>query len=214
MAIVVRRTEGDFQPCPAGTWPAVCVDVVDLGAMKSAWKEEPVHKIRLVWQISERMPDGRPYLVQRMYTASLHEKSSLRKDLSSWRGQDFKTEELNGFDLENVLGVGCLLSVVQQAGNDGQIYANIIAVMRLPNGYEAPQPDGYVRVIHRPQDGLVSAPRSSQGLQQQASGRRQPGLLPKPPLPPSPVAPRAPQQQAPWEDAPHPEEVTDEDVPL
>jgi hypothetical protein len=64
MAIVVRRTEGDFQPCPAGTWPAVCVDVVDLGAMKSAWKEEMVHKIRLVWQISERMPDGRPYLVR------------------------------------------------------------------------------------------------------------------------------------------------------
>jgi hypothetical protein len=212
MAIVVRRTEGDFQPCPAGTWPAVCVDVVDLGAMKSPWKEEMVHKIRLVWQVSERMPDGRPYLVQRMYTASLHEKSSLRKDLSSWRGQDFKPEELNGFDLENVLGVGCLLSVVQQAGNDGQIYANIIAVMRMPNGYEAPQPDGYVRVIHRPQEGggMVSQPRAPQ--QQPPFGRRQQqaGLLPKPPLPPkSPETWVQPAAQPPYKD-----EVTDEDIPF
>ena len=210
--MVWKGTGRVFQPCPAGTWPAVCVDVVDLGAMKSEWKDEPVHKIRLTWQVSERMPDGRPYIVSRMYTASLHEKSSLRKDLSSWRGQDFKPEELNGFDLENVLGVGCLVSVVQQTGLDGQTYGNVIAVMRLPNGYEAPQPDGYVRVIHRPQEGggMVSQPRAPQ--QQPPLGRRQPqpGLLPQPP-----VAARARQQPPPPADATqYADEVTDEDVPF
>ena len=201
MAIVVKRTGGDFLPAPAGTWPAVCVDVIDLGQMDNPWREEKVHKIRLVWQISERMPDGRPYLVSRMYTASLHEKSSLRKDLSSWRGQDFKTEELAGFDLENVLGVGCLLSVMQQTGNDGQVYANVVAVMRLPTGYEAPKPDGYVRMIHRPQDGLVSAPRSPQPL----PGRRIAQTAPRAAQPPASLLP--PNTQ-------HPEEVTDDDVPF
>jgi len=235
MAIVVKRSGGDFVPCPAGTWPAVCVDVIDLGDVRNDWKGDMVHKVRLVWQISERMPDDRPYLVSRMYTASLHEKSSLRKDLSSWRGQDFKPEELAGFDLENVLGVGCLLSVMQQPGNDGQMYSNVIAVMRLPNGYEAPRPEGYVRQIHR-QDGMVSAPRHAQGFQQQPFGARPATVAPRGIQPqfqqpynqPPYQAPPQPAQPAPsgWTRVPHaqtqqpvqppyPEQaVTDEDIPF
>jgi hypothetical protein len=222
MAIVVRKSGGDFVPCPAGTWPAVCVDVVDLGDVYSEWKGEKVHKIRLVWQINERMPDGRPYLVQKQYTASLHEKASLRKDLASWRGMDFKPEELNGFDLENVLGVGCLLSIVQQTGNDGQLYGNVAAVMRLPQGYEAPRPDGYVRVIHR--DGQPAGQNQPpQGFQQQYGRRAQ--AFPQQPNrsqphahdagggwsgPFQPVQPAQPTVQPPYP----PQEITDDDVPF
>ena len=43
------------------------------------------------------MPDGKPFLVRRRYTASLHEKSALRKDLESWRGRAFTNVELDGF---------------------------------------------------------------------------------------------------------------------
>jgi hypothetical protein len=73
---------------------------------------------------------------------------------------------------------------MQQAGNDGQTYSNVVAVMRLPNGYEAPQPDGYVRTIHRPQEGgmgMVSAPRSAQSFQQPQPPRP---ALPRPMQPP------------------------------
>lgn len=234
MPIMVKKSSGDFVPCPPGTWPAVCVDVVDLGPVHNEWKGEMVHKIRLVWQINERMPDGRPYIVQRMYTASLHEKSSLRKDLASWRGMDFRPEELAGFDLENVLGVGCLLSVVQQIGNDGQTYSNVSAVMRLPGGYEAPQPDGYVRVIHRDQGGgMLPAPRQQQPQQgfQQPSYRRQPqpppatrGIQPQFQQPqPAHDAGAWPQQRGAMQNPAPPnqqyqppdhQEITDDDIPF
>ena len=232
MAIVVRRTGGDFVPAPAGTWPAVCVDVVDLGELYSEWKGEKVHKIRLVWQINERMPDGRPYICQKQYTASLHEKSSLRKDLASWRGMDFRPEELAGFDLENVLGVGCLLSIVQQTGNDGQLYGNVAAVMRLPQGYEAPRPDGYVRVIHR--DGQPGQNQPPQSFQQQYGRRAQQFPVPPPQQqqpnrsqphahdagggwsgpfqPPQPQPGAQPTVQPPY--PPQPQEITDDDVPF
>jgi hypothetical protein len=162
MPIIAKRAGTDFIPAPSGSWPAICVDVVDMGEIVNEWRGEKQHKVRIVWQISERMPDGKPFLVQRRYTLSLHEKSNLRKDLASWRGRDFTAQELEAFDVENVVGAGCLLSVMQQLGMDGQMYSNVIAVMRLPQGYEPPRPDGYVRVIHRPESQpqqLASQPR-------------------------------------------------------
>ena len=63
------------------------------------------------------LADGKPFLISRRYSLSLHEKSSLRRDLESWRGRAFTQEELRGFDLEVLIGVGCLVSVVHEQRN-------------------------------------------------------------------------------------------------
>lgn len=158
MAIIAKKTSGDFVLCPEGTHLAVCVDVVDLGEVKTAWqgKEKLQHKIRLVWQIAERMQDGRPHVAQRRYTLSLDDRAALRKDLENWRGRAFTTDELNGFDVETVIGVGCMLSVVHET-RDAKTYDNVSGVMRLPKGVPAPAIDKYVRVKDRPVDGGNSA---------------------------------------------------------
>ncbi|WP_349814402.1 phage replication initiation protein, NGO0469 family, partial [Neisseria gonorrhoeae] len=71
------------------------------------------HKILVQWEIDPEgdpemlMPDGRPYLISRRYTASLHSKSQLATDLKSWRGRDFTPEERDNFDLRNILGKPC-----------------------------------------------------------------------------------------------------------
>ena len=151
MPIIAKASGGSFVPAPAGTWAAVCCDVVDLGMLKVAFggKEKTQHKIRIVWQISEVKPDNKPYTVSKRYTLSLHEKSTLRKDLESWRGRKFTTQELDGFDVETVLSVPCMLAIIQEEkGSD--VYANVTAIMKLPKGMELLSPRDYIRVCDRP----------------------------------------------------------------
>ena len=146
--MIVKRSSGNFTPAPAGTWAAVCVDVVDLG-MVAGFEGKPQHKIKIVWQIEEPRDDGKPHQVNKRYTPSLHEKASLRKDLESWRGRPFTDEELDGWDLDNILSVGCLLCVVHAVKN-GTVYANIQSLMKLPKSMTAPTPRDYVRMKDRP----------------------------------------------------------------
>jgi hypothetical protein len=121
---LLRRLGGknsDYIPAPEGTFSAVCCDVVDLGMLEVTFggKTKEQHKIWIVWQIEEVMADNRPYTVRKRYTLSLHEKASLRKDLESWRGRAFTASELEGFDVETVLGVACMLNVIHAAGSQG-----------------------------------------------------------------------------------------------
>ena len=151
MSIIAKASGGGFIPAPPGTHAAVCVDVVDLGIIKVSFggKEKQQHKVRIVWQIEEVMADNRPFVASKRYTLSLHEKASLRKDLESWRGRPFSAEELDGFDLENLLSKAALLNIIQEQRN-GSTYSNVASIMRLPKGMAAPTPRDYVRVCDRP----------------------------------------------------------------
>jgi hypothetical protein len=143
MAIIAKESSSNYIPAPPGTHAAVCVDVVDLGMMENKFKPgTQQHKIKIVWQIGEDQPDGNPFLVRQRYTLSLHEKATLRRDLESWRGRVFSAEELQGFDIEVLIGVRCMISVIQDA--TGQ-YANVQAIMKLPKGMVELNPRNYVR---------------------------------------------------------------------
>ena len=160
MAILAKDSGGgDFVNAPAGAHPAVCCDVVDLGVMKVVYggKEKQQHKIRIVWQLEEMDPNGKPFRVQKRYTLSLHEKAQLRKDLESWRGRPFEEADLkDGFDVEKLLSVGCFLNVIHEI-KDQKTYANVTAIMRLPKGVETPTVRDYVRVCDRqPAEGIAA----------------------------------------------------------
>ena len=142
---------GDYSPAPAGVHQAVCCDVVDLGIVESEWQgqKKTAHKVRIIWQLAELMEDGRPYTVSSRYTASLHEKARLRADLQSWRGRAFTAEELQQFDLEKLIGAGCLINVMHTSRN-GKTYADIAAIMPLAaRTPKLPISAGYVRVQDR-----------------------------------------------------------------
>jgi hypothetical protein len=150
MSIIIKGGPS-FIPAPEGTHPAVCVDVVDLGEVEVTFqgKTQRKRKVDIVWQIDVNMASGKPFLVRRRYTASLHEKATLRRDLESWRGRAFTDKELEAFDLESLVSVGCLINVIHETGN-GSTFANVASVMRLPKGMKAPTPRDYVRVKDRP----------------------------------------------------------------
>jgi hypothetical protein len=152
--MVVREPESNFVQCPPGLHAAVCVDEVDLGLIANRFDPEsdPIPTVRLVWQIAEDMPDGRPFLIKKEYRASLHEKAGLRHDLQSWRGREFSFDELVGFDLEKIVGVPCMLNIVEKTSKKGKKFSNIVAVMPLAKGLTKIEPRDYVRVIDRKQD--------------------------------------------------------------
>lgn len=152
MSVIVRNTGGSFTPAPPGQHTSVCCDVADLGTVQTKFGDK--EQVRIYWQIDKMMDDGRPFLVTRTYTASLHEKATLRRDLEAWRGRPFTEKELDGFDLEKLMGVGALLQVSHKPRNDGQgVYAQLTSIMALPKGMEPPAIDGeYVRWKDRQDD--------------------------------------------------------------
>jgi len=140
----------DFKKVPQGTHGAVCNMVVDLGLQNTTYLGEPQIKPQLYvrWEIpGERVEyevggtavEG-PMSIGKTYTASLHEKSSLYKDLIGWRGQSFTPDELEGFNIENILGTHCQLSVTHRESKD-KIYANVTGIVGWTNGIPKPAPE-------------------------------------------------------------------------
>lgn len=163
---IVAKAGPSFTPAPEGVHAAVCVDVVDLGIVKVTYKDKTTeqHKIRIVWQIDEDQKDGKPFECSQRYTLSLHEKAGLRKMLESWRGRQFTEEELQGFDVETILGKPCMLNIIHN-NKQGTTYANVVGVMRLGKGMTVLTPRDYVRHCDRkPEDQGHGAPDNAWGI--------------------------------------------------
>lgn len=143
MSLTVKETGGGGSaPIEAGSYPARCVGVVDLGIQHNDFNNKNQEKVRLIFELpTERVQiDGedKPRWLSKPYTASLHEKATLRKDLDAWRGKPFTQEELAGFDLKNVINAPCLLTVVHKESKNGGTYANIGGISKLMKGMEVP----------------------------------------------------------------------------
>ena len=152
MTITAREpAQKHFAPCPEGLHTAVCVDVVDLGVQQSQWGEK--HKVRVVWQIDATNAEtGRRFNVMSHYTLSLHKKAKLRQHLETWRGKKFTEEQLQGFDLEKLLTANCQIQVSHNIKDDGEVWANVQAIVPAPTQGTPLVPLDYVRVKDRPTD--------------------------------------------------------------
>jgi len=129
---VKEPEQREFTPAPEGLHQAVCADVWPIWTepRPEEWGGGLQDKTMLVWHIDEINPtDGKPYAVFKRYTASLHEKATLRHDLESWRGRKFSPEELKSFDLERLIGVNCQIQVLHKAGKNGKVYANAVSIV-------------------------------------------------------------------------------------
>ena len=156
MAMIPPRSGsggGTFKPCPTGLQQLVCCDVIDLGMVTSSYNGEAktMHKVSLRWQSAKLMSDGKPYLVQKRYTYSLHPKATLRKDLDGWRGKALTDAACETFDLEKLLGVNAYANITHTV-RGGDTYANVAALMPYPNEQPKLFVTGYVRVVARTKD--------------------------------------------------------------
>jgi len=134
MSIIAKGNEksSSFPSIPIGVHKARCVKVIDLGTQKSefegniAWKRQ----VLVIWEIPEQLNEtSEPLTISRFYTLSLHEKSNLGIDLTSWRGRPFSETEKKGFNIEKLVGNTCLLNVIQGNKNN-----KVGSIMPLPKG--------------------------------------------------------------------------------
>lgn len=142
MIVSESAGSGTYAPCPPGSYLARCVRLLDLGTVQTDYQGEAktAHKCLLAFEVLDpdtRRDDGAPFVLSKRYTLSLHEKAALRKELASWRGRDFTPEELKGFDLRNILGQPCFVSVVETTKGD-RTYSNIAGIMKAPKGMPVP----------------------------------------------------------------------------
>jgi hypothetical protein len=143
---LILKGAGDFKPAPTGLHLGVCVDVVDKGDVETSYGTKPM--VVLVWEIDKLMEDGKRFTVRRMYHATLHPKSSLHKDLADWRGRAFTSQELKSFDSDKLIGAACQL-LVKHTERDGQVWADVSAIMKCQNGQRLAPSGNYVRVKDR-----------------------------------------------------------------
>lgn len=131
----------DFKLPPAGNFMARMYRLIDIGTQTTEWmgKKKMQRKIICMFELHGedndgqplKMNDGKPLIVSKRYTLSLDEKATLRKDLESWRGKKFTDEELEGFNLEVLLGKFCMVSITHSS-YEGKEYANISNISQVP----------------------------------------------------------------------------------
>lgn len=141
MSLIAKNSGGgDFENVPVGVHVARCYRIVDLGTHEGEWKGKKTvrRQVSIYWELPNAlMSDGRPFSIFKTYTLSLAEKAGLRKDLEAWRGRQFSTQELEGFDLTKVLGHPVMLNIVH-VEKDGKTFSNISSMMPLVGGMVPP----------------------------------------------------------------------------
>lgn len=154
MSLIARDTSNgvDFAPIPTGMHPSVCYGVIDIGTQPQFGNFPARRKVIFCWEIpGERIElekEGKklnlPRAISEKFTLSLASKGNLRPMLESWRGRAFTAEELEGFDVGNVLGANCLLNVIHEKGKGdkaNKTYANVASVNPLAKGMPKLKPE-------------------------------------------------------------------------
>lgn len=142
MSIIAKDAGGgDFEAIPSGMHNAVCAKLFDLGMQEGFNPGTKVHKITLLFELATRFTTGElsgiRMKVSKTYTVTLSEKANLRHDLESWRGRSFTEQELEGFDVEKVVGHGCTLNLIETTNSKtNKRYVKVSAVMPLMSGAE------------------------------------------------------------------------------
>lgn len=143
---------GDFKRVPPGAYIGRCYSLIDLGTQLTSgqYGEKMQHKIRIGWELFGEDEQGNPLTItvdgkempltiSKSYTVSLHEKSSLRKDLAAWRGKDFTEEEARAFDVSRLVGAWCMVNCTQSETN-GKTYTNVAGLTPLPGALKNAKP--------------------------------------------------------------------------
>lgn len=138
---LIAKSEGNsnIKRLDDGVYTAISSMIIDLGIQRSERYGKSSRKFIIVWNILNEYVEVNgeqlPRVMSKEYTMSLGEKSNLRKDLQAWRGKQFTPEELEGFNLLNILNKGCQLQILNTE-NNGKTYTNIVSIMALPKGTE------------------------------------------------------------------------------
>jgi len=148
MGLTAKDTGGaDFEPAPAGNDAGRCYMVLDLGTQYNRMFDNYRRQVFIgfelpnterKWKDENGQEHSMPFTVGSFYTNSLSEKANLRHDLESWRGRPFTEQELQGFDLQKILGIPALVNVMHKEKQGGGTKAVIGSISPLPKSMQCP----------------------------------------------------------------------------
>ena len=146
---IVATTTGsqDFEPIPAGNHIARCYSMIHIGTILEnvMGTDKLMNKVRIGFELPletkvfNEEKGEQPYSIGKDFTLSMHEKSTLRKILESWRGKRFTEDEAKSFDITVLLGVPCMVNVIhKQSKSSDRVYAEISSITPVPKGMVVP----------------------------------------------------------------------------
>ena len=154
MALTIKEGK-TFEPVAAGMHFGICTWLYDVGTQETDFqgKKKKQEHVIVSWELPDVRIDvdlnGTTFNLPRMFSkefnASLNKRASLRKILEGWRGRPFSKEELQGFDLRNILNKCCLLQIIHQEKEDGGTKAVLQSVVPLMAGMTGKTPETEVR---------------------------------------------------------------------
>lgn len=156
MPILAENKGSNYKVVDAGVYPARCYSMIELGTQTSEFNGEVKvsRQVNITWELPTETAvfheenGEQPYSVSKNYNLSMHEKSTLRKDLESWRGKGFTEEEAKVFDITKLLGKECQISIIHKTSNDGlKTYANIGTITPVMKGITVPVQINPTRVL-------------------------------------------------------------------
>lgn len=149
MAITATSNSTVKEIIPAGNYIARCYQMIEIGTVNELimGENKVLKKVRIGWELPTELKvfneekGEQPLVTSKEYTLSMHEKSSLRADLKSWRGKDFTEEEARAFDITNLIGKPCMINIIHKPSKNDptKIYANIAGITPLPKGVNMPE---------------------------------------------------------------------------
>lgn len=125
MSTTVKAKSGDFKQVPVGIYPAICWAVIDIGHQDGPYGVKPQVVLCFEFPTETVTVDGveKPMMMSEFYSATIGKKARLRGDLEGWRGRSFSAQELQGFELKNVLGKPCTITTFENENGRTRIKA-------------------------------------------------------------------------------------------
>lgn len=130
---------------PQGSFPARVYSIIYMGTVKGEYKGTPTesYKVRISWELPTKtrvFKEGelaRPFSVSKELTLSMGSKSNLRPLVEGMLGLSFTDDDAKSFDVDELLGKACLISLAHKESPNGK-YVAINSTAQLPEGMICP----------------------------------------------------------------------------
>ena len=132
--MTIMQETVNYEPCPAGTHSAVCVQVIELGMQPGYQGSADKFQIYLAFELPDTIrDDGNPFVLGRRYTHTLNEKGAIYEVIDSLMGKVPKP-----FNPADLLGRHGLVKVGHKKRDDGRVTAVVESVVNPPASMPKP----------------------------------------------------------------------------
>ena len=155
--LAYNKKSTETEPIETGSYPARVYQMIQIGTV-AGFQGALQNKVRIGFELPTELAifdpakGEQPRVISQDYTLSFHEKAKLTKVINACDPNALKALDEDGFleefDVENLIGKDCLITIGQKAKKDGTgNYAFIDGCTRIPKGMTCPKAINPVQVL-------------------------------------------------------------------